>query len=441
MSDTQIPQQGDKVTFKAYGDDSVEALLTAGSEYEVHTSSPDGDGFVLEVFVTDDKGQRRLDGDGQPMLDTVFDTEIEPWTPPVAEETETETETETEAEAEVDISKMKKAELVEHAKSLGLKFDSKITVKALRELITNPPSAEEADEAEEAEAAAPVEDETPAETDDADVEPEAEAEAAETAEAAPPPATPGVRNTDTEAVRDLVTKGDLLASAQELVNKSNETDFTLGGVLAHIYNQRVYVTLGDQYEGKSGFEAYCEQELGVRYRKAMYLKQMYEFFTAAGTDEKRLSKIGWTKAREIMTGNVNDVDAMLDFAEKNTRDALIAEIGKTKQSLDGSSGDTVEKRKFTFTLTGMAGANAETALNTAKQLTGSDDNNVAFEHIMTEWATTSEVELPLEDVLASIEARYKVSLRQMTEEEIAAVEQNADAEDDQSEAEAEQAAA
>ncbi len=73
--------------------------------------------------------------------------------------------------------------------------------------------------------------------------------------------------------------------------------------------------------GKRGFEDYIEKELGVKYRKARYLINIYDYFTALGIDETKLGQMGWSKAKELVgKATKENFDELVEFANNHTRD-------------------------------------------------------------------------------------------------------------------------
>lgn len=92
---------------------------------------------------------------------------------------------------------------------------------------------------------------------------------------------------------------EALDAAKAVTRQVDETNFTLGGVLNHIYAEGIHKTAG--YDGKRGFANYCKTELGIEYRKAMELRTIYIIYSQAGVDETRLSEIGLVEGEGVGT--------------------------------------------------------------------------------------------------------------------------------------------
>jgi hypothetical protein len=219
---------------------------------------------------------------------------------------------------------------------------------------------------------------------------------------------------DTAAVAKLLREHDALTAAKQLVQQQEETYFALGGVLNHIYTEGTFKLAG--YEGKRGFETYVETELGVAYRKAMYLIGIYTYFRSLGVDEKRLAEIGWSKAKELVgVATPENFDEFVNFAADHSREQLKAHIASSSTSAgDGTGSTQIEKKRFTFVLHGDAATGVDRALNSAMGSIEGDPTNklsMAFEMIVTEWAMTREgVEVSMEDALVAVETRFGIRL-------------------------------
>jgi hypothetical protein len=276
-------------------------------------------------------------------------------------------------------------------------------------------------QAEVAEVAAPVEEAKPAakkasktKAKAAAPAPVEEAPVAEeqVADDAVQPGTQVEARQDSQSVRDILAEQDALEAAKALIEQVERTYFTLGGVLSHIYAEGIHKSVG--YDGKRGFADYVEAELGIQYRKAMYLINIYDYFRALGVDETRLGEIGWSKAKELVNhANAENFDELVDYAKSNTRDDLVKFL-KTQNVSDGTGeGGSVKKVRLTFSLFADQSETVTRAIDAAKTMAGSDDPNQALEYICAEWSQMTEsVEVSLEDAIAHLQAKYGVTLVQ-----------------------------
>jgi hypothetical protein len=220
------------------------------------------------------------------------------------------------------------------------------------------------------------------------------------------------RHVHAKSVQDILAEHDALDAAKMLVERVEETYYTLGGVLADIYEQGIYKSVG--YDGKRGFADYTQAELGIQYRKAMYLIDIYQRMQTLGLDDTRLREIGWSKAKELLRfATAENFDDLVDYAKDHTREQLVEHLKTTQVSdgSDGTAGGTVKKTKLSFALFADQAETVTRAIDAAKNMAGSDDPNQALEYICAEWSQMTEsVEVPLEDAIAHLQAKYGVSL-------------------------------
>ena len=373
---------GQLVEFVGYSDPNMtddQKILVPGQILKITAVKGDGDEREYEAVQT---------GVDQPLGDTVFPEEIK-----AAPETKA---------AEKQAAKVEKLNTPETPKS---------DAKAAKNVAKAKDKATKG-KAADAKAEAPTGEEAPA-----NAAPAAKTEAP--AEAAPAAAQRVVEGQvvtvqDTATVAKLLREHDALTAAKQLVQQQEETYFALGGVLNHIYTEGTFKLAG--YEGKRGFETYVETELGVAYRKAMYLIGIYTYFRSLGVDEKRLAEIGWSKAKELVgVATPENFDDYVNFAADHSREELKAHIASgTTSAGDGTGTTRIEKKRFNFVLHGDAAVGVERALNAAQaEIEGEPQNklSMAFEMIVTEWAMTKEgVEVSLEDALVAVEPRFGIRL-------------------------------
>jgi hypothetical protein len=249
----------------------------------------------------------------------------------------------------------------------------------------------------------------------------AKAEKAPKAAKAPVVAQPKAEPVPVEIVNtasvEALMQGDALSAAKDLINQSEETFFTLGGVLTHIHYERTYEALGGDYAGKQGWQLYVEKELGVGYRKAMHLIDIYQSFTALEIDEKRLSEVGWSKAKELTRAlTADNADELLEFAEQHSKEEVIDYV-KTTYPLarDGQGSaqpsERVKKVSYKFALTDTEAEVANAALEAAKTRGETTDLSQAAYLIFSEWSQlVGAVEVTLEEAIEQINTKYGVTL-------------------------------
>lgn len=377
--------------FKGYAEALPEGetgILTEGDPVKIVRLEGEENIIVVKV---DDDGNEVLDDSNNPIADNLFPDELEP----------AEMDDATEAAAEAPAAEAAPAPEPEPAPAA--KPAAKRTAKAKPAAKAAEPAAaaEPAPAAEEAPAA---EKPKPTRRKAAAAKTEEEAPAAEPAPAAAEETKSAITPTPVTTIKDMVSvtealsenANDALRAAKALVERAEQTDFTLGGVLCKIHETGVFKSLG--FDGKRGFDEYVEQTLGIQSRKARYLMTIYTKFAMLGVDEAKLNEIGWSKAKEL--ARIPDAELKKDFnklvkmAGEKSRDDLIGHI-KTKYEVV-TRGEQVQLKSFSFKLAEAEALTVEEGLKEACTAIGEQDLNKALAHIVGEWrghAATSDLDL------------------------------------------------
>lgn len=213
------------------------------------------------------------------------------------------------------------------------------------------------------------------------------------------------------SVREILSQNDALVAAKSLVDRAEQTDFTLGGVLANIQETGVYKRLG--YTGKGAFDAYVKAELGMDKRKAYYLISIYTTLVTAEIPETKLAEIGWSKVKELVRVAPDrlkeDFDELAEFAKEHNRDDLITHL-KTNYAV-ASRGQSVKMVTFSFRLAEEEAEAARTAITEAQAIIGEQDPSKAFAYIVNDWRNSAPgSDMTLDDFKAMAEAKFGVSL-------------------------------
>ena len=223
---------------------------------------------------------------------------------------------------------------------------------------------------------------------------------------------------DTEGVAEILEGQGLLDAAKELSEKSDTNDFLLGGILSHIYFEKTYLDIEDEnntrpYDRNKGFELYVIDELGIRYRKAKHLVNIYMKFSKLGLGEQELSQVGWSKAKELLNYiNEDNCEELLEYAESHSRSDLQEYIRETFVEVgDGKESTKAKKCSFKFVLFEDKADAVNEALAAAKRSSGAETDSEAFDFITTEWlATLSGEQVSLETAIKTVEDRFGVEL-------------------------------
>jgi len=162
---------------------------------------------------------------------------------------------------------------------------------------------------------------------------------------------------------------------------------TLAKLLSESYHREYYAEWGFK-----DFREYADAELGMHYRKAMYLVEIWDKVKSLNLSQAKVEKLGWTKMKDlaaILTAE-NAKEWMEKAAKMTSRE--LGEAVKVSRSPDRTAMGTVPHittMKFSM---GESEANIITeAIEEAKRLTSSDSAVVALEMICQEWLESKGV--------------------------------------------------
>lgn len=194
-----------------------------------------------------------------------------------------------------------------------------------------------------------------------------------------------------EDVLTLIDEADdIIELAREQVEEAQHADYILGGVLYHVRIDESYKELDDEYAGNAGFAKFVEAELGVKYRKAMHLIEIYTAFSRFGIKGEVVGEIGWTKAMEISrVMDEDNAEELVDVARESSVTDLKDAISDSYAKKGSDQRQTVKRTSFKFRLLEESGSTITGYLQQAKEELGLEDMDAVFEHIVTEWATAN----------------------------------------------------
>lgn len=201
-----------------------------------------------------------------------------------------------------------------------------------------------------------------------------------------------------EAVLALINDSeDLIATAQELEQSVATTEYQLGGVLYHIKKDKAYLEVegGEEYNETGGFQKFLLDYFNIDYRKAMYLIDIYVYFTMAQIENPSevVAGMGWTKASKIakfLVAEGSDVEGLIELANENTV-ADLSEMIKEQVQVGGTRtpGETKTRLTLKFRFFEEEAQIVEDTLAAACEQLGLKDNSEAMLHIIQEWAITN----------------------------------------------------
>ena len=190
-----------------------------------------------------------------------------------------------------------------------------------------------------------------------------------------------------------------------------KTEIEKGSVELAKYVHEIYSNAYYIDWGYATFEKYCHEELGIKYRKARYLVMIVNTVRDLKLDWDKVTGVGWSKIRVIApVMTTENKDEWMDAAgDRSVRD-LVEDVKGARVDVEAAPPKTVTLK---FYLSEDAGAIILDAIDRAKQITETDSQSVALEHIAYEWIQQSgegPQKVDLQTALGWIERSYGVKL-------------------------------
>lgn len=190
-------------------------------------------------------------------------------------------------------------------------------------------------------------------------------------------------------IAENVNKMTEETSLEEARNLSQDIDrnyFKLGGILSKISEQEWWAAAG-----YVSFKIFVQAELGMQYRKAMYLVSIYNYLVEAGIPFEKVKGLGWTKLRELAPViNANNVDEWVETASGMNTLQLIEEIRESKKDASEVDEDKAPNdiKSKVFKLHADQREVIEEAIEAAKIKANTEFDAVALEQICLEYLGT-----------------------------------------------------
>lgn len=183
-----------------------------------------------------------------------------------------------------------------------------------------------------------------------------------------------------------LTKAKAIKLAHDLIEDRGKSDFELGGVLSLIQ------TNGWWQDNHETFKDYIEEEMGLPYRKAMYLTSIYNALATSGVPWAKVKDLGWTKLKDlapILT--LENVDEWVERAKNMTALQLIEAIKQSKSGATTTTSTTSDANAaekvvtLTFKLKQDQKDLVKEAVDKMKEDSGTEYDSVAIERIAMQY--------------------------------------------------------
>ena len=185
-------------------------------------------------------------------------------------------------------------------------------------------------------------------------------------------------------------EGEAKVLLERAVSIKNEIDikfWEMGAILHGIYVNQYYVDYGYR-----DWKAFCEDVLGMKWRTATYLRDIYVKMSALGIKPEDCLGIGWGKLKELLPiVSKENVKHWLNEARK--KNVSVAVLNARVKLALGKITEEESKHvpsQLVFRLYEEQLKNVERALEIARRMTGSESRGYGLEMISVEFRTTYE---------------------------------------------------
>jgi hypothetical protein len=189
---------------------------------------------------------------------------------------------------------------------------------------------------------------------------------------------------------------DIRAENKKLIDDVNKNWFRLSINLAETYDTELWKRwVGAHF---NSFKDYCEQELHLEYRIAMWRVQMGRAIIKFGIAEDMVSNLGgWTKFKEwtrLLTVDGVQRDELLNIL-KQIKDLTFEETKEYIESVitEHKGGEEVQKVTLTFTMVGEGANVVKSALKAVMDLIDGDSESQALEYMCLDYGANSNQKL------------------------------------------------
>jgi len=192
---------------------------------------------------------------------------------------------------------------------------------------------------------------------------------------------------DGEVLSLVAEAEDMVALTRELVEDNTNTEWRLGGVLYHLRVGKDWKNYDEgQFDRVGGWADFCDEVLGLDYRKAQYLVEIYTVFSRFGKGAEELANIGWSKAIQITKYmDEENADKLLDLAEEQSVRDLKESITESYKK-QTSTKKVTKMVRFNFVLEESAASMTRELFELIKKQMGVEDDHQCFEQIVSEYA-------------------------------------------------------
>jgi hypothetical protein len=174
--------------------------------------------------------------------------------------------------------------------------------------------------------------------------------------------------------------------ADVLMDGTEFSTFQLGGVFSVVNSKKYFADYGH-----ADFKSWVENAFGIKYRKAMYLQQIYEQVLELNLTWAKIKHLGWTKLKTLLSPNLNLITAdNLDEWVKKAEMMTVLQLENAVSAKKSGNDTAIEQdgnptTKVSFALHADQKETIRAALEKAKEISGTGSDTVALEMIATDF--------------------------------------------------------
>jgi hypothetical protein len=160
------------------------------------------------------------------------------------------------------------------------------------------------------------------------------------------------------------------------------------------------------------FQEYCQEELGIQYRRAKYYVSIADTVKKLGIEWEEIEDIGWTKMRVLLPIIEEDPKGWITLAEAHPVRELEAMVKDAKDlGIDITSQGDEKVISLSLKMTQSQADIIFSALDKAKEAIESESNEMALEQISYDYVMSIEdTNTPLPNIISWIERNYGVKI-------------------------------
>lgn len=190
-----------------------------------------------------------------------------------------------------------------------------------------------------------------------------------------------------QEIESLTDQTEIEAEIKKIDDEAGMADYRKGGLLSRL------AEVGDFGEHET-FRDYIFANYGLKYRKAMYLMQIYTALTEANIPYEAVQGIGWTKLKDLtQILTADNVDEWVAKAKIMNVPSLqesikqyLAEDGEDDTSSKPKPAATMKSKTFKFAEEQLE--TVDMALDKAKKASGTDNDSSALQYALLDYLGT-----------------------------------------------------